>query len=92
MPIKISLKGKASWRRSSSIVVGFEGYCMQGWGRNRASQPSSSRGENEKVSSVRGQRYGVECLETRPGCRKVGTAVGADPSLSRLSVHTTNMY
>ena len=38
MPIKINLKGKSSWRRSSSIVVGFEGYFIQGWGKNRALQ------------------------------------------------------
>ena len=45
-----------------------------------------------KRSPVRGQRYGVESLETRPGRRKVVTAVGADTSLSRLSIHTMSIY
>lgn len=64
--------------------------CRDGAG-TEGRRPGSSRGENEEVSSVGGQRYRVECLETRPGRRKVGTAVGADPSLSRLSVHTTHV-
>ena len=64
--------------------------CRDGAGTERR-RPGSSRGENEEVSSVRGQRYGVESQETRPGHRKVVTAARADTSLSRLSIHTMNI-